>query len=169
MILKISDIPEEGLEQELQVQVRIDEETVSVSHASLDLSRNGRNVLVKGTCKSGMTLRCSRCLREFDWSFERKFMEEWSPANEMLQGGDIELSGSEMDVSYYDGDELDLDELVREQVLLEVPVKALCSEACRGLCVSCGKDLNDGPCGCVKHEIDPRLAPLAKLKHNSED
>ena len=57
---------------------------------------------------------------------------------------------------------LDLDELVFTDILLELPSKYLCSENCRGLCVQCGKNLNDGPCGCKK-AIDPRWSELAKL------
>ncbi|MBQ7501072.1 MAG: DUF177 domain-containing protein [Clostridia bacterium] len=57
---------------------------------------------------------------------------------------------------------LDFDETLIEQILLEFPSKLLCSEECKGLCPKCGKDLNEGDCGCPKREIDPRLAILAR-------
>ena len=56
----------------------------------------------------------------------------------------------------------DLDELATEDVLLDLPTKVLCSEECRGICSSCGKNLNEGPCTCKK-EVDPRLAGLLSL------
>ena len=59
--------------------------------------------------------------------------------------------------------ELNLDELCRNDVLLHIPMKHLCREDCKGMCLSCGKNLNDGECGCKKKEIDPRLAALAEL------
>lgn len=58
---------------------------------------------------------------------------------------------------------LDLDELLREDILLELPTKYLCSEDCKGLCTKCGKNLNEGDCGCDRREIDPRLEILKSL------
>lgn len=58
---------------------------------------------------------------------------------------------------------LDLDELLREDILLELPSKYLCSEDCKGLCPKCGKNLNEGDCGCDHREIDPRLEILKSL------
>ena len=57
---------------------------------------------------------------------------------------------------------MDLDELVRADLLLELPTKVLCREDCKGLCPKCGKDLNFGPCDCKK-EIDPRWQALSDL------
>jgi uncharacterized protein len=61
-----------------------------------------------------------------------------------------------------EGSQLELDDIIREDFLLQLPVKFLCSEDCKGLCPNCGKDLNEGPCSCKK-EIDPRLAALAQF------
>ncbi|MBR5409172.1 MAG: DUF177 domain-containing protein [Clostridia bacterium] len=61
-----------------------------------------------------------------------------------------------------DGEKLDLDELIGEEVFLAMPYRFLCSEDCRGLCPQCGADLNLGPCAC-KPVIDPRWAALADL------
>lgn len=58
---------------------------------------------------------------------------------------------------------LDVDELVYTEVFLSLPTKFLCREDCKGICPKCGKDLNEGECGCEKREIDPRLAKLAEL------
>ena len=62
-------------------------------------------------------------------------------------------------------EKLDLDELMREDILLELPTKFLCREDCKGLCPVCGKNLNEGPCGCDGHPADPRLEVLGKLIH----
>ena len=59
--------------------------------------------------------------------------------------------------------ELDLDEICIEEIMFALPFRVLCKEDCKGLCSKCGKNLNEGDCGCDFHEIDPRLAPLAEL------
>ena len=61
---------------------------------------------------------------------------------------------------------LDLDELVFGEVYMSLPTKHLCKEDCKGVCSKCGKDLNQGECGCPTKEIDPRLAKLAELLKN---
>lgn len=58
---------------------------------------------------------------------------------------------------------LDVDELVFSEVYLSLPSKHLCSDSCRGICPKCGKNLNEGDCGCVFKEVDPRLSKLAEL------
>ncbi len=63
---------------------------------------------------------------------------------------------------------LDLDELVYSEVLLSLPMKHLCHNDCKGICFKCGKNLNEGDCGCNKKEIDPRLQVLADLLENNE-
>ena len=60
-------------------------------------------------------------------------------------------------------DQLDLDQLLTEDILLDVPSKFLCSPGCKGLCPTCGKNLNQGPCGCERDTVDPRLAVLKDL------
>ena len=62
---------------------------------------------------------------------------------------------------------LELDELVLEDIYLSLPIRFLCEEGCKGLCALCGKDLNEGPCGCSK-PVDPRLAALQALLSDEE-
>ncbi len=74
------------------------------------------------------------------------------------------LSGDENDDYILIRDSmLDADELIKEQISLELPLKHLCSEDCKGLCPKCGKDLNEGDCDCSKKDIDPRLEVLKKF------
>ena len=61
---------------------------------------------------------------------------------------------------------LDLDELLYSEVIVSLPMKHLCKEDCKGICPKCGKNLNDGKCGCPEKEIDPRLSALAELLNN---
>ncbi len=58
---------------------------------------------------------------------------------------------------------LDVDELVYSEVILDLPTKHLCSDDCKGICDKCGKNLNEGECGCCEKEVDPRLQKLMEL------
>ena len=79
----------------------------------------------------------------------------------------VSVESEENDTIITVGDmQLDLDELVFSEVYMSLPTKHLCRENCKGICAKCGKNLNDGECGCVKKEIDPRLAKLAELLEN---
>ena len=69
-----------------------------------------------------------------------------------------------VDEEPYSGKTIDLAPALREQILLAVPPSPLCDEACKGLCPQCGKDLNQGDCGCERTSIDPRWAALERLK-----
>lgn len=106
--------------------------------------------------KSVLSLRCDRCLkaveRDLDKSFEHILVRELS--NE----GDEEYEY----IVCEDGT-LDLAELVRSDLMLELPTKVLCKEDCKGLCPKCGKDLNLGSCGCTTKDIDPRWQALSDL------
>ena len=73
-------------------------------------------------------------------------------------------SDDDVDFAPFEGDEIDLGELFREQILLAIPMTPLCREECKGLCPVCGADLNAGECSCERGEIDPRWSALADLK-----
>jgi len=84
--------------------------------------------------------------------------------------GQGEMAGSfgleDADEEVFDGKTIDLDPIVREQVLLALPMNAVCREDCKGLCAQCGQNLNEKQCGCEQKVIDPRLAPLMNIKLN---
>ncbi len=104
----------------------------------------------------GLLVRCGRCAREFRREIAFDFEETLLPKEQA-----DEREGD--DVVVFTGSELMLDEMVTANILLAMPIRYLCSEGCRGLCAECGKDLNEGGCGCRHEKIDPRLAVLSKL------
>jgi uncharacterized protein len=73
-----------------------------------------------------------------------------APKDTAPDGAEVELTSEELDIYYYDGEEVDIDSYVFEEVMLNIPIKALCSESCKGLCPSCGKNLNSEDCRCEK-------------------
>ena len=103
--------------------------------------------------KFTMKLACDRCLKEFEREFSERF--EHSLVNR--------LESDDEDFILVEDMLLNLDELVVSDVLLAMPSKILCSEECKGLCPKCGKDLNQGDCGCTEPKGDSRFDVLKQL------
>lgn len=126
----------------------------------------GDRLLLKAELRGQARLVCSRCLREYTEPLSVAFDEEFVE-REPGEGGPADADNEESGrtVSFYSGDEVDLTDVARDHILLALPMKPLCSEACKGLCPRCGKDLNEGPCGCdgAEESVDPRLAVLKEL------
>lgn len=123
----------------------------------------GDSFLVKARLTGEATLECSRCLTEFDFPLTVNFSEEFRPG-QPSPNGEQEEDEEGRTFSRYEGDEIDLSEPFRQSILLELPIKALCTEACKGLCPNCGANLNEDPCRCAGEEkADPRLSALKKL------
>ena len=98
--------------------------------------------------------RCDRCLTPFDETYDIPLEHTLVATLEDEENDDYIL---------LDQYRLDLDDLVMADILLELPYKSLCREDCRGLCPMCGKNLNEGLCGCNRKSVDPRLAVLGQL------
>jgi uncharacterized protein len=130
---------------------------------SLLYYRAGSEIFVSGTLDAVTTAACSRCAEEFDLSNHRRFRYVLA-AQAMGDEKDFALRAEDLEFSFYQGDEIDLSPLVREQVLLALAERPLCREECRGLCPQCGANLNEGDCGCIVGDFDPRLAVLRSLK-----
>lgn len=107
------------------------------------------------------TVHCARCGKPI--SIDVNF-----PVSEVLVREDTPYSGEEEAVTY-SGNEIELDEVITNSFLMNVSGKYLCSEDCLGLCPKCGKNLNDGDCGCNRDVIDPRWEKLAEIMKNMSD
>ena len=167
MRLNVADIPGDGIGQEFRLLVPVYESREpDVADVFLKVLKIGEKVLVEGSVKISVLLNCCRCLKDFSYPLDISFKEEYNPAEEISGESEKELAGSELDLSFYSNNEIDVLGLVREQVLLSVPMKPLCGPGCRGICPACGRDLEMGQCECKRDEVDPRLAPLKKFKES---
>jgi uncharacterized protein len=128
----------------------------------LQYYRAGDDVFFSGTASGAALGHCARCLATYPFTVAADFALVLVPKRPLPV--ETELCGDDLDLSFYEGDEIDLSPLVLEQLVLALPTRALCREACRGLCPTCGIDLNSGTCACVQDEGDPRLAVLRTLK-----
>ena len=102
---------------------------------------------------------CARCLDTVTGCFSLDLEKTVAP-KKLLENLDEDKLD---DYAIIEDGFLDMDEPLREQIEMEFPVRFLCKDDCKGLCSKCGQNLNHGECGCNKKEIDPRLAPLAKI------
>jgi uncharacterized protein len=89
------------------------------------------------------------------------------PFSEASSEPEREVEEEDLGTSFYRDDRIDLNELLREQFYLALPMKPLCQEGCKGLCSQCGTNLNLGSCDCAPVWEDPRLAALKGLKRDS--
>ncbi len=169
MKIVLSDITDEGLA--LNFEETFSSESLSLSSpasVALRIEKVGAEVLVKGDVETRVELQCSRCLRNFQRDIGVAINVVYHPVEELKSEERHEIRDDELDMGFYEGDELDVHDLVMEQILLNVPMKPLCSEACRGICPKCGADLNMTTCNCESREPDPRLDVLKKLLKGKE-
>ncbi len=140
-----------------------DELEVHHLHGRLLLTRLREDLLLQGWLEGEVILECGRCLEPYTQLLHMDVEIEFQPSISILTG---ELLPPPEDDSIYllDGHHiLDLTEPIREQVLLNLPMRPLCREDCAGLCPICGKNLNEGPCEGHPEEVDERLAGLSSL------
>ena len=118
------------------------------------------------TCEGNITLviPCGRCLADVDTYIEYQIEREIDFNDE------DELSDERLEeMSYIDGYHLDVDKLVYSEVLIDVPLRVLCSEDCKGLCYKCGANLNKGECGCDRVQLDPRMSVIQDIFKNFKE
>lgn len=128
------------------------------------LSRSDHEVRLQGRINARAEIDCDRCLKQVVVPVETDFDVTYVPAADYVETEAAELQAEDMGLSVYEDGAIDLDELVREQVLLALPTRALCGEDCKGLCPVCGANRNENPCECESKEIDPRWSELKNLR-----
>jgi uncharacterized protein len=147
---EIINITGDGKEQKIQGDCR--------------MLRTQRSILVKCLLHTEVELTCSRCLGQFRHPLKIKFEEEFLPTLDMQSGMPLPPPEESSAFTIDEQHTLDLTEAVRQYSLLALPMKSLCKKSCAGLCPTCGKNLNQGKCGCPAQDIDPRWSRLAELK-----
>lgn len=128
------------------------------------VKRSGVQVVVSGRLESMVSVECDRCLKSIELPVVAKFKLEYITGKDYESSHAAELTADELAVSVFDGESIDVDELVKEQILLSVPDRALCREDCKGICSTCGADLNAGECKCAPSDVDPRWEALKRFK-----
>jgi uncharacterized protein len=120
---------------------------------------------IQGGCRTVLEFTCSRCLQPFSGNQDLHFDLFYIPASSIdRKQEEIELREEDLEVGFYDGIQLDLNQVVSEQLVFAVPMKPLCGVDCRGLCPQCGNNLNQQECGCQVPVFSPWQEQLKQVK-----
>jgi uncharacterized protein len=173
MKIHVTKIPEEGLKLDClkegnwfrEVVPDADEIGFSLQavHASFLVRRTEGAVIVEGRVETVVQVACSRCLDDAQIPVRTSFRYTFLPADEMVLQ-DQELNAEDIEFGFFEGEMIDLDPVIYEQIVLQIPMKTLCREDCRGLCTRCGTNLNVSGCECDTAQGDERFAVLRNLK-----
>lgn len=164
-----------GLPMRAALERPHDDPSAGGGAAELDLYMEDKNVFVRGQLDGWVEVACSRCIGPVKLVVSEPIAVTFLPQADVAPHDDQDeeladevepasFDEDDMDVYSYVGEEVDLEPLLREQIILAVPFAPLCSEDCKGLCPVCGIDLNTGNCTCDRTPIDPRWAALKNLK-----
>ncbi|MFQ6002298.1 MAG: DUF177 domain-containing protein [Candidatus Zixiibacteriota bacterium] len=129
----------------------------------LSVSKIGAQLICRGKVKTSVRLECSRCLLLYDQPLVSNldFVVDFGESPQEFKSEEDNYFVADPSSGFFE-----VDNLIRETILLALPLKPLCSEDCKGLCPICGTDLNKSQCSCVKKEIDPRWEKLKGLLDN---
>lgn len=167
MAMKINDIPPEGLTLELSQKLDLFDEGTAVTpfSATLTIKPSGSGILhLTGSVRAETSLECSRCLKRFTFRIHEPGLDvDLVPGGSRPAGAEHELDRSELDVEFYEGDEIEPLNFVKEQLLLAVPMVPVHSPDCKGLCPVCGANLNEKECGCPR-STGEEPGPFSVLK-----
>ena len=129
-----------------------------------DIHKDKDKFRLVGRVRTELELSCSRCLDPYRFPIDAAFDQRYLPSSQATTETEREIEENDLETSYYSEDQIDLNELMREQFYLALPMKPLCLEGCKGLCAACGTNLNTGTCDCAPVWEDTRLAALKALK-----
>jgi uncharacterized protein len=127
------------------------------------IRREDRRAHVKGRAVARVQVECDRCLKLIELPIDSRFKLEYVTQEDYQAQQAIELTEDDLDLTVFDGEVIDVDALVTEEILLAVPDHILCKDDCKGICPRCGADRNSVDCGCETAEVDPRWAGLKEL------
>ncbi|HYL14524.1 MAG TPA: DUF177 domain-containing protein [Terriglobales bacterium] len=142
-------------------------------HADLVQEHHGKHhvindIRLKGDLATQLEVSCARCLEPVEQEVTRQFDLLYRPQGVDARAEELSVTDAEAEIGYYRGDGLELEDVLREQILLALPLRILCSEQCKGLCPHCGKNLNVEQCSCAEPLEDPRWAALKDIRKRLE-
>ena len=136
-----------------------------------EVERAGDEIRIAGSLKTSVEANCSRCLEparfEIAWPFDLYFRER----DEQMfdEDEEVELNEDETTTAFFTGTQLAIGDILREQVLLALPMKVLCAAECKGLCPTCGTNLNLNTCNCPSERFSPHMDKLLEIKRKLEE
>lgn len=146
----------------------------SEGRAQLVEEHHGKHQTIKdirlgGRLNTKLEMACARCLEPVVQDVKREFELLYRPLGVDAGREEMSVTGAEAEIGYYHGDGVLLEDVLREQVLLALPLKVICRQNCKGLCPHCGKNLNAEQCSCEEPAEDPRWSALKDLREKLEN
>lgn len=123
-----------------------------------------QDIRIRGRLNTRLELACARCLEPLTQDVKREFDLLYRPQGTDARRDEMSVTDAEAEIGYYEGEGMLLEDVVREQVLLAAPVKVICRENCKGLCLHCGTNLNQEQCSCAVETDEPRWAALKEIR-----
>lgn len=123
------------------------------------------DIRLVGKLSTKVECDCARCLEPVPLEITREFDLLNRPLGSDRRGDEVSITEAETEIGYYEGEGLLLEDVLREQLLLALPLRMVCSDDCKGICPQCGRNLNLGACNCEQHIPDPRWDALNDLKN----
>src|SRR5438552_2230952 len=170
MIFELVDIEgaPRGFDFELEPQpLDLEESDVSLNssvRATGEVVKTAAEIVVKGSITGDVEIEFSRCLKPVDQKLDIEFQANFVTPEHFAVDKENEVSASDLDTDVLEGDRIDLKDVVREQILLNISEQVFCKPECKGLCPKCGADRNLIDCKCDLNETDPRWAALKNLR-----
>jgi uncharacterized protein len=124
------------------------------------LENTGGEVRIQGSIRVKMESACDRCLGRASFPLDQKFDLFYRPLETGKPDEEVEIDEGEAEIAFYEDEGIDLADILREQVLLALPMQRLCRQDCKGICPVCGASRNESACGCSAKSADDRWAAL---------
>ncbi len=173
MLLNVKELEVRPVRFDLDIapgELEYDEQIKQMSHllakgvAELS-SRALGEIRIQGSLAVGMEAACDRCLEAAKVAVNRAFDLRYYPSDQYSDTrGEVAIDEEASEVAYYEGDKLNLNEILREVVLLALPMQVVCEEACKGICPSCGQNRNIQQCSCEAPAKDDRWNKLKDFR-----
>jgi uncharacterized protein len=172
MRIRVDEIPESGRtlrlhwdEERLRQFVPPDDpfniKLIRPVNVVLNLNKSTDHIRITGEIEGSLEVDCHRCLRTFSFPINEDVDLYLIEEDRAPEEDEKELDSEELTYEFFDGEVIEIDQLIAEQIFLTLPVKVLCSEDCKGICPGCGANLNEEACQC---KADNRRSPFAKLE-----
>ena len=133
-------------------------------HATGEIEKTAAEVIVRGSITGDAEVECSRCLQPVEQKLKIDFQANFVTPEHFSLDKENEVSISDLDTDVLEGDRIEIKDIVREQILLNIPEQVFCNPDCKGLCPKCGANRNLIDCKCDLNETDPRWAALKNLR-----
>jgi len=167
MIIDLNQFEQNRLPFEFKTIPNLDEELFRIcGEVAVQgvLIRNVAQIEIEGNIKGEVETECFRCLSKVNLPIDLSFRDLFVSKEQFTNEQEKEVRGEDLSLSVYEDQKIDISDIVREEILLNIATQILCREDCKGLCATCGANRNETMCNCFEKEIDPRWAALKNLK-----